>query len=223
DINMVVDGNTGIEHTLPQMAIYDDVVQLWGQTNVGYTPTLVVGYGTIWGEDYWYQESEVWKHPLLSAFVPPKILQPRSIRRQMAPAEDYQHAKNAALAKQLADVGVLVNTGGHGQREGLATHWEMWMFAQGGMSPLEALAAATISPAKYLGLDKDIGSLEAGKLADLVIIDGDVSTDIRQSDKITHVMLNGRLYNAADLSETLSGSSKLKPLYWHGDSTANIR
>ncbi|MEM7279322.1 MAG: amidohydrolase, partial [Pseudomonadota bacterium] len=67
DINMVVDGNTGIEHTLPQMAIYDDVLQLWGQTNVGYTPTLVVGYGTIFGEDYWYQESEVWKHPLLSA------------------------------------------------------------------------------------------------------------------------------------------------------------
>ncbi len=141
----------------------------------------------------------------------------------MAPAEDYQHAKNAALAKQLADVGVLVNTGAHGQREGLATHWEMWMFAQGGMSPLEALAAATISPAKYLGLDNDIGSLEVGKLADLVVIDGDVSTDIRQSDKITHVMLNGRLYNAADMSETLSGSSKLKPLYWHSDSTANIR
>ena len=56
DLNMVADGNTGIEHSLPNLAIYDDVVQFWRQTNVGYTPTLVVGYGTIEGENYWYQD-----------------------------------------------------------------------------------------------------------------------------------------------------------------------
>ena len=223
DLNLVADGNTGLEHSLPQLAIYDDVVQFWSQTNVGYTPTLVVGYGTIWGEDYWYQHDDVWKHPILSRFVPPAELQARTVRRQKAPEEDYMHAKNAAIGKQLADAGVIVNTGAHGQREGLGTHWELWMFVQGGFSPLEALQAATIRPAQYLGLDKDLGSITAGKLADLVVIDGDVTKDIRVSDKITQVMLNGRLYNVPSLNETVTGERKRKPFYWEGRSEAAIR
>ena len=223
DLNMVADGNTGIEHSLPLLAIYDDVVQFWRQTNVGYTPTLVVGYGTIEGENYWYQHSDVWKHPLLSRFVPPKLLQARSVRRTKAPEEDYRHAANAAIGKQLADAGVLVNSGAHGQREGLATHWELWMFVQGGMTPLEALRTATSAPAEYLGMDKDLGSLEAGKLADLVVIDGDVTKDIRVSDKVTHVMLNGRLYDAATLAELHSGDHRLEPFYWSGKPESAIR
>ena len=86
--------------------------------------------------------------------------------------------------------------GAHGQREGLAAHWEMWIMVQGGFSPWEALRGATSDAAKHLGMDKDLGSIEAGKLADLVIIEGDVLTDIRQSEYISHTMLNGRLYEA---------------------------
>ena len=223
DLSLVADGNTGIEHTLPQMAVYDDVVQFWRQTNVGYTPTLVVGYGTIEGERYWYQHHDVWKHPILSRWVPPKVLQPVSVRRLKAPESDFGHAENAAIGKQLADAGVLVHTGAHGQREGLATHWEMWMFAQGGMSPLEALRAATSAPAEYLGLDKDLGRLEPGKLADLVVIDGDVTRDIGVSDKITHVMLNGRLFEAPGLNEILSGDRTVAPMYWWGRPESEIR
>ncbi len=223
DLNLVADGNTGLEHSLPQLAIYDDVVQFWSQTNVGYTPTLVVGYGTIWGEDYWYQHDDVWKHPILSQFVPPAELQARSVRRQKAPEEDYLQAKNAAIGKQLAAAGVIVNTGAHGQREGLGTHWELWMFVQGGFSPLEALQAATIRPAQYLGLDKDLGSITPGKLADLVVIDGDVTSDIRVSDKITQVMLNGRLYDVPGMNETVTGKRKLNPFYWQGRPESSIR
>ena len=94
-----------------------------------------------------------------------------------------------------------VNIGAHGQREGLAAHWEMWMLVLGGMTPLEAVRAATINGARYLGMDKEIGSLEAGKLADLVVIDGDVLADIRVSDRVTHVMVNGRLYDAQTMDE----------------------
>jgi imidazolonepropionase-like amidohydrolase len=190
---------------------------------VGYTPTLVVGYGTIEGENYWYQESEVWKHPILSRFVPPRRLQARSVRRLMAPESDYRHPDNAAIAKKLADAGVLVHTGAHGQREGLATHWELWMFVQGGMTPLEAIRAATIAPAEYLGMDRDLGSLEPGKLADLVVIDGDVTADIRVSDRVTHVMLNGRLFDAATLNEILTGNHVTAPFYWHGRPESEIR
>ena len=88
--------------------------------------------------------SDVWTHPILSRYVPPHVLQPRSVRRQMAPASDYQAFRDsAANGKRLMELGVLVNIGAHGQREGLGSHWEMWGFVEGGMSPMQALQAAT--------------------------------------------------------------------------------
>jgi len=214
DLSMVADGNSEIEHNIPQSMLYDDVLQFWSQTNVGYTPTLVVTYGGLTAEHYWYQASDVWKHPLLSKFAPPHILQPASVRRITAPDEDFYHVTSAATAKLLADKGVNVSIGAHGQREGLASHWEMWGFAQGGMSPIEALRSATIAPAEKLGFDKDIGSLAVGKLADLVILDANPLEDIYQTDKVSMVMLNGRLYEAATLNEVVTGERKTRPFYW---------
>ena len=141
-------------------------------------------------------------------------LQPRSVRRITAPLEDFHHIRSAATSKLLADRGVSVSIGAHGQREGLATHWEMWGFAQGGMSAIETLRTATIAAAWKLGFDKDQGSIEEGKLADMVIIDADVLSDIYQSDKISMVMLNGRLYDAATLNETVTGNRRTRPFYW---------
>ncbi len=214
DLSMVADGNSTIEHNLPQSMLYEDVLQFWSQTNVAYTPTLGVTFGGLRGEEYWYQETEVWKHPILANFVPPHILRPRSVRRVLAPKENYYHTKSAATAKLLADRGVMVSIGAHGQREGLASHWEMWGFAQGGMSAIEALRAATITPARALGFDDDIGSLEVGKLADLVILDANIVEDIFQSDKVNMVMLNGRLYDAETLNEVITGDRTTKPFYW---------
>ena len=141
----------------------------------------------------------------------------------MAPEADYRDDDAAAAAKALLDAGVLVNTGGHGQREGLATHWEMWSFVRGGFTPMEALAAATINPARYLGMDADIGSLEPGKLADLVIIDGNPLENIRHTDHISHVVLNGRVYAADSLSEVFTGDSTLQPFYWEAKPESAIR
>ncbi|MDZ7644489.1 MAG: amidohydrolase family protein [Woeseiaceae bacterium] len=214
DLSMVADGNSTIEHNLPQSMLYEDVLQFWGQTDVAYTPTLGVTYGGLRGEDYWYQEQQVWQHPLLSRFVPPHILRPRAVRRQLAPESEYYHQRSAATAKLLAERGVYVSIGAHGQREGLASHWEMWSFAMGGMSPLQALRAATSAPAAALGFADDLGTLEAGKLADLVVIDGDVLDDIRESDNVERVMLNGRLYDAATLDETVTGEHRTAPFYW---------
>jgi imidazolonepropionase-like amidohydrolase/Tol biopolymer transport system component len=216
NMTMVVDGHTGVEHAIPVANAYDDVKQLWSQTQVGYTPTLVVGYGGLDGEHYWYARTDVWKHPLLSKYVPKSVLEPRAVRRETAPEEDFNIFNVARTATELQRAGVPVNIGAHGQREGLAAHWEIWMLARGGMTPLEAIRAATLNGAKYLGMDRDIGSLEVGKLADLIIIDADVTRDIEKTDRITHVMQNGRVFEAATMNEAGASPKTRKPFFFEG-------
>lgn len=223
DMNLIVDGSTGVEHNIPTLNIYDDVIQFWQQSSTGYTPTLVVTYGGLTSEDYYYQDTEVWKHDLLANFVPPTVLQARSVRRVMAPEADFRDDDAGAVAKLLLEAGVTVNTGAHGQREGLATHWELWSFVRGGMSPMQALSLATANPASYLGMDDELGSIEKGKLADLLILDADPLDNIRNSDRIAWVVLNGRIFAANSLNETLTGEAKLKPLWWHGKPQHDIR
>ena len=214
DMSLVQDGNTSVEHNLPQAEIYDDVIQMFGQTNVAYTPTLAVTYGGVRGESYYYAREDVWKHPILSAHTPPALLRAQTVRRETAPDADYADAASAAVSKKLMEAGVPVSIGAHGQREGLAAHWEMWSFARGGMSNLQALSTATTEPARHLGFEKDIGSLEVGKLADLVILSENPLEDIRNTDKIEHVMIGGRLYEAGTMNEVVTGDKKRLPYYW---------
>jgi len=214
NLSMIVDGHTTLEHSISTAKIYDDIKQLWQQSEMAYTPTMGVAYGGISGEHFWYDTTDVWKHPRLSQYVPSEILDPRSMRRTKAPHHHYNHINVATVANELKDLGVLVNSGGHGQREGLAMHWEMWMMAQGGMTPLDAIATATINPAKTLGLDSQIGSIKAGKLADMIVVDGDVASDIRLSDKVSYTMINGRLYNAETMDEIGNYDNKRAKFYF---------
>jgi imidazolonepropionase-like amidohydrolase len=214
DMAMVADGNTAIEHNLPQAMIYEDVLSMFSQTEVAYTPTLTVTYGGLAGDPYWRQATDVWLHPILSKHVPPKRLQANSVRRTTAPDSDFVDQVSAKTSHMLKERGVMVSIGAHGQQQGLAAHWEMWSFARGGFSPLEALQTATSVPAKHLGFDKDIGSLEVGKLADLVIMNANPIEDIRNTDNIDKVMLNGRLYEAESMNEVGNADDKKAPYYW---------
>lgn len=214
NMTMVVDGHTGVEHAIPVGAVYDDVEQLWGKQDVGYTPTTGVGYGGLWGENYWYAHTNVFEHPRLRTFVPAERFEGRSRRRTLASAGDWNHIQISKATKQLLDAGVRVQLGAHGQREGLAAHWELWMFVQGGMTPHEALRAGTIDGARYVGLDRDIGSLEAGKLADLAVIDGNPLQDIRTSDRVVYTMVGGRLYDAATMNQVAPQARERAPLYF---------
>jgi imidazolonepropionase-like amidohydrolase len=90
----------------------------------------------------------------------------------------------------------------------------MWSFARGGMSNLQALSTATTEPARHLGFSEDIGTLEAGKLADLVILDENPLEDIRHTETIEHVMLGGRLYEAKSMNEVHTGDAKRAPYWW---------
>jgi imidazolonepropionase-like amidohydrolase len=201
NMNMIVDGHTGIEHSIPVAHIYDDVVQLWSNSETYYTPTLVVGYGGLWGENYWYQKTNVWENERLLSFVPREIVDERSRRRVMAPDDDFNHFNNARIAKELHDAGVPVMIGAHGQREGLAAHWETWMMEQGGMTPLEALKTATIYGARYMGMEKNLGSLEPGKLADILVLERNPLENLRNTEHIRYTIVNGRMYDARTMNE----------------------
>ena len=216
---MVLDGHTGVEHSLPVPRLYKDVVQLFAKSKVGYTPTLIVGYGGLNGEYYWYQHTNVWENERLLAFTPRGVVDARSRRRLMAPDNDFNHVLIAKGAKQIADGGGSVQLGAHGQLQGLGAHWELWMLQQGGMSNLEALRAATIDGARYLGLDADIGSLEKGKLADLIVLDRNPLENIRNSESIALVVLNGRVYDAKTLNEVGTRQRERPRLWWETERT----
>jgi imidazolonepropionase-like amidohydrolase len=132
----------------------------------------------------------------------------------MSAEDDYAHTLVAAQAKKVLEAGGSVQLGAHGQLQGLAAHWELWMFVQGGMTPMQALQCATINGATYLGMYKDIGSLEAGKLADLVVLDRNPLDDIRNSDSVAMVMVNGRLYDAGTLHQVAPEKKERAKLYW---------
>ncbi len=217
NLTMVVDGHTSVEHTLPVENIYDDVCQLWRSSRTGYTPTLGVAYGGMGGENYWYARTNVWENEHLRRFVPRFVIDPRSRRRIEAPDGDWNHIKAAGIAARLLRCGAMPERpgdetsaasraggptiGAHGQLAGLAAHWEIWMLVQGGFTPFEALRAATIDGAWYVGLDGDVGSIKPGKLADLIVLSDDPLADIRNTASIAQVMLNGRLYDARDLRQ----------------------
>ena len=213
DMNLVADGNSTLEHNVPLERFYDDVLQFFPATKTNYTPTLVVSYGGLAGDPYWRAHTDVFAQPLLKAHTPPTKLLADNARRTIAPESNYVDDDNAREAAKLAKRGVLVSIGAHGQQAGIGAHWELWSFVRGGMTPIEALAAGTIVPARSLGMARDIGSIEPGKLADLVVLDADPTADIRNSEKVSRVMLGGRLYDAATMDEVGTGTAK-RPAYW---------
>jgi imidazolonepropionase-like amidohydrolase/Tol biopolymer transport system component len=214
NMTMVVDGHTGVEHSLPVAKVYDDVVQLWSKSHSGYTPTLIVGYGGLWGENYWYAKTNVWEDKRLLTFVPRRVVDSRARRRTLAPDDEWNHINLAALARKLNDAGVSVQLGAHGQREGLGAHWELWMFVQGGMTPLQAIRAATLNGAHYIGMDKDVGSLEPGKLADLLVLDANPLDNIRNSESIRYTIANGRIFDAMTMNEIGNHPHTRQPFYF---------
>jgi imidazolonepropionase-like amidohydrolase len=216
DMSLVADGQTGIEHCISVAKAYDDVIQFFSATGTGITPTLIVGYGGIWGENYWYQHTNVWENQRLLTFVPRDVVGPRSRRRIMAPEEEYNHVNLAKVCKQLIDAGGRVQLGAHGQLAGLGAHWELWMLTQGGFTPMEAIRAATLDGARYLGLDGDIGSLEPGKLADLIVLEDNPLENIRDSQNIRYTVLNGRIYDARTMDE-LGDRPRERKFYWQVD------
>jgi imidazolonepropionase-like amidohydrolase len=168
------------------------------------------------GEYFYYQRDNVWENEKLGTFMPRRIIDSRSRHRTMVPQEEYEngHLLVSKTAKQLTDAGVKVNMGAHGQLQGLGAHWETWMLAAGGMTNLEALKAATINAANYIGAGSDIGSLETGKMADLIVLTKNPLEDIENTQTVEMVMINGRLYDANTMNEIGNRPKERKPFWW---------
>jgi imidazolonepropionase-like amidohydrolase len=222
-MSMVADGHTSVEHNIPVAPLYKDVIDFWAASNTSNTPTLIVNYGGLNGEYYWYQNTNVWEKERLLTFTPRPIIDSRSRHRTMAPQEDYDngHILTSQSCKKLQDAGVNINLGAHGQIQGLGAHWELWMLGQGGMTNMQALRSATMNGAEYLGMDKEIGSIKEGKLADIIVIDGDPSKNLSDSENVVYTIINGRLYNAATMNEVGNNPAKRSKFYWEMEGSGN--
>jgi hypothetical protein len=190
------------------------VVELMARSGISYTPTLLVAYGGPWGENYWYESTEVHDDPKVRRFIPHNILDGRTRRRPWFRYDEHIFPKLAATDARIIQAGGRVCIGSHGQLQGIGYHWEMWSLATGGMSNLEVLRSATIRGAEALGYAQDLGSIEARKLADLVVLARDPLKDIRNTNSVRYVMKDGELFEGDTLDQAWPAQKPLLPLWW---------
>jgi Tol biopolymer transport system component len=217
DLTQIIDGYPGHEHSFPITPLFNDVVQLLAQSGTVYTPTLLVSYGGPWAENYYYTTTEVHNDPKLRRFVPHSELDKLTRRRPWFAEDEHIFRQHAVQAKKIVEAGGRVGIGGHGQLQGLGYHWELWSVQSGGMSEMDALRCATIFGAEAIGFDQDLGSIEEGKLADLLVLDRNPLENIRNSTSIRYVIKNGLLYDANTLDELWPEEKPLPKPYWRDD------
>lgn len=220
DMSQVIDGFTGNEHNLPQTPLYNDIVQLQAKSGTSYTPTLVVAYGGPTATEYFVEHTDLFNDKKLRHFTPPLILHMDAERAQWVRDPEYIFPQQAADAAKILRAGGLVNLGGHGQMQGIQCQWEMWAFSMGGMTPLEVIRVATLNGAKAIGFDKDLGSLEVSKLADLIVLDKSPLRDIHNTNSIHWVMRGGILYDGDTLNEVYPKATVHPESWWQKDDEA---
>jgi Tol biopolymer transport system component len=215
DLTHMVDGFAGNEHNLPAYPLYKDIVQLATQTGIGYTPTLLVTYGGPWGENYWFTRHNPHDDEKMNRFMPHAVIDGRTKRAPWVREEEYAFTRVADAAIDIQRAGGKIGVGSHGQFQGLGYHWELWSLGSGKATPMEALKAATIDGAHIIGHGDEVGSIEAGKFADLVILNSDPRVDLKNTADIHRVMANGRLYNDDTLDEEWPRQRELPKLWFH--------
>ncbi len=218
-----LDGYPGSEHSFPIMPLYNDAVQLAAQSGITYTPTLLVSYGGPWTENYYYERYDIHDNAKIRRFIPHEEIDQRAERRPWFRDNQYVFPRIAGSAAAILRAGGNIGMGCHGQLDGLGCHWELWAMAGGGMTPREVLRVGTMDGAYGIGMDKDLGSLETGKLADLIVLDANPLDDIHNTEKIRYVMKNGRLYEGETLNEIWPRQRPLGRMWWWEQEPRNVK
>ena len=227
NITEMTDGYSGHEHTIPAFPNHADLIRLLVESKMVYTPTILVAYGGPWAENYFYATENVLGDEKLQRFTPFAEIESKALRRGGSQGQvttgagaGWFHPSQHVFTKigeQLRDIvaaGGKIGVGSHGQLQGLGYHWELWATQSGGMTTHDALRAATIWGAEALGLGRDLGSIEVGKLADLVILDRNPLESIRNSNSVRMVVKNGRIYQGETLAEVWPRQGTAPEFYW---------
>ena len=215
NLTQMADGYSGQEHSFPIAPLYKDVTMFVAKTKTFYTPTILVAYGAPWSENYWFETETPANDPKLRKWVPWELLDGMVRRRpQWFLPEEYGHALIAKGVTDVVRAGGRAGLGSHGQLQGLGAHWETWNLASGGLTPHETLQVITMHSAEAIGLQQDLGSLEAGKLADLLVLDRNPLENIKNTNSIRYVMKNGELYEADTLNMVWPQAKPLPKQFW---------
>lgn len=215
NLTHAIDGFSGNEHSLPITPLYKDVVELFARSGINYTPTLIVAYGGPFAENYFFENTEVHDDAKVQHFMPHNIVDSKTRRREgWFRADEHVFPRLAGQDSKIIKAGGKVLIGSHGEFQGLGYHWEMWALASGGMGNFEVLRSATIHGAEAIGLAQDLGSIETGKLADLIVLNKNPLDDIHNTNTIRYVMKDGELFEGDTLNQVWPAQKPLGPLWW---------
>lgn len=183
---------------------YQDVSEILTQSGMYITPTLALTGGMIVYQDEnpdilkqrTYQLVYTWDMQKQFKDLLGNWQKASLTRWKNELPSEFKHIRN------LLDQGVKITAGTDSPilPYGWSLHVELQLYVKAGLSPFEALQTATLRAAESLGVDKDLGSIEGGKLADLVIVAGDPLNNISEAWNVDQVVKNGKVYSIRDLT-----------------------
>jgi hypothetical protein len=232
ELTHALDGYSGIKHSLPVVGIQSDVVELFKASQTTNSPTPLVSYGGPFGENWFYTHENPHENAKVRRFMPEEHLDWKTRRRgtnaggHPGPAawfvdEDYVHTKHAGFVKNLIEGVVVPPWAAMANSRAWATTGSV---VDGLGWPVHSRCAAhCYDGAEAIGMSADIGTIEAGKFADILVLDRDPLADLRNTTSLRYVVKNGRVYNAETLDEVWPRERKLPAQYWQDVGLGGVR